>query len=72
MYRGLDDENLYHWWIVDKNGNIIDPTSEQYTMLGKKPPYEKGEKKSMLGFEYKKRVKILYDRVMSELNQQSM
>jgi hypothetical protein len=67
MHRGLDDENLYHWWIVDKNGNIIDPTSEQYTLLGKVPPYDKGEKAGLLGFDYKKRVLALLERIKKDL-----
>ena len=68
MYRALDDENLYHWWVVDKHGKIIDTTSEQYTWLGRVPPYAHGEKKSMLGFEYRKRVNILYEKVALELS----
>jgi len=67
MHRGLDDENLYHWWIVDKNGNIIDPTSEQYTLLGKVPPYDKGEKAGLLGFDYKKRVLALLEKIKKDL-----
>lgn len=67
MHRGLDDENLYHWWILDKNGNIIDPTSEQYTLLGKVPPYDKGEKAGLLGFDYKKRVLALLERIKKDL-----
>ena len=67
MYRALDDENLYHWWIVDKNGKIIDPTSEQYTLLGRIPPYDKGEKAGLLGFDYKKRVLALLERVKNDL-----
>jgi hypothetical protein len=68
MYRALDDEGLYHWWTVDKSGKIIDPTSEQYTLLGKIPPYDKGQKAALLGFDYKKRVFTLLDRVKSDLN----
>lgn len=68
MHRALDDENLYHWWIVDKNGKIIDPTSEQYTILGRIAPYDKGEKAGLLGFDYKKRVLTLLDRVKNDLN----
>ena len=68
MHRALDDENLYHWWIVDKNGKIIDPTSEQYTLLGRIPPYDKGEKAGLLGFDYKKRVLTLLDRIKNDLN----
>lgn len=68
MYRALDDEALYHWWIVDKNGKIIDPTSEQYTLLGRIPPYSSGSKASLLGFDYRKRVNILLDRVVSDID----
>ncbi len=68
MYRALDDEGIYHWWIVDKNGKIIDPTSEQYTLLGRVAPYTEGCKAGLLGFAYKKRVFTLLDRVKSDLN----
>lgn len=67
MYRALDDEGIYHWWVVDKNGKIIDPTSEQYTLLGRVPPYANGQKSGMLGFAYKKRVLTLLGRVQSDL-----
>ena len=67
MHRGFDGE-IYHWWVVDKNGNIIDLTSEQYTSIGTVPPYEQGEKSGMLGFGYKTRVLVLLDKVTSELN----
>ena len=67
MHRGFDGQ-IYHWWVVDKNGNIIDLTSEQYTSIGKVPPYEQGEKSGMLGFGYKTRVLVLLDKVTSELN----
>jgi len=65
-YRGLDDEGIWHWWNVDLNGVLIDLTSEQYTSKGRIPPYINGEKSGMLGFEYKKRVLRLYERVMSD------
>jgi hypothetical protein len=66
MYRGFDGE-IYHWWVQDAKGNIIDLTSEQYTSLGKTPPYDVGEKAGMLGFDYRKRVDILLERVSSKL-----
>jgi hypothetical protein len=65
LFRNKDDEGLYHWWVVDNMGKIIDPTAEQYTLLNRTPPYEGGVKKSILGFEYRKRVNILVDRVIS-------
>jgi hypothetical protein len=67
MHRALDDEGIYHWWVVDKNGKIVDPTSEQYTLLGRVPPYDNGQKSGMLGFQYKKRVLTLLGRVQSDL-----
>lgn len=67
MYRGLDDEGIYHWWVQDKDGTIIDLTSDQYYSTGRKPPYDKGEKAGMLGFDYRKRVNTLFERVNSIL-----
>ena len=37
LYRGFDGE-IYHWWVQDKSGKIIDLTLEQYTSIGKIPP----------------------------------
>lgn len=67
MYRALDEEGLYHWWIIDKNGKLIDPTSEQYFLLNRIPPYANGTKAGLLGFDYKKRVLILLERVKEDL-----
>lgn len=67
LYRALDDENLFHWWIMDKNGITIDLTVEQYILLNRTPPYANGTKAGLLGFEYKKRVLTLLDRVRKEL-----
>lgn len=66
MYRGLDDEGIWHWWCLDKNNVRIDLTSAQYTDFGRNPPYAEGQKSGMLGFEYRKRVLRLYDRVMND------
>lgn len=71
MYRAFDGE-IYHWWVQDKTGKIIDLTSEQYTSVGKLPPYDKAEKAGLLGFEYKRRVLKLYDRVISKLNEKKL
>lgn len=67
MYRGFDGE-IYHWWVQDKAGKIIDLTADQYYSKGKIPPYDKAEKAGLLGFEYKKRVNELYRRVTIELS----
>ena len=67
LYRALDYRNIWHWWCVDNDNNIIDLTKEQYTSIRKKPPYEIGQKSSMLGFAYRTRVLELCDRVDKEL-----
>lgn len=68
MHRALDDEGIYHWWIVDKNGKLIDPTSEQYFLLNRIPPYNNGTKAGLLGFAYKQRVLTLLERVRKDLD----
>lgn len=66
MYRALDTEGIWHWWIIDRDNVLIDLTVEQYTSVGRVPPHAEGVKASLLGFEYKKRVLRLCDRVMTE------
>lgn len=67
LYRALDDEGIYHWWAVDLNGKLIDLTSEQYTSTGRTPPHGAGTKSSILGFDYRKRVNRLLEKVTNEL-----
>jgi hypothetical protein len=67
MYRGFDGE-IYHWWVQDKAGKIIDLTADQYYSKNRVPPYDKAEKAGLLGFEYKKRVLELFRRVTIELS----
>lgn len=41
--RGKDPDGITHWWLQNKKtGEILDPTHEQYTSIGKSPPYESG------------------------------
>ena len=68
LWRGLDDEGIWHWWAVDLEGKLIDVTADQYTSQGRKPPYDVGEKSSMLGFDYRTRVLTLLDKVSKELS----
>lgn len=67
LYRGHDGE-IYHWWAVDKDGVRIDLTADQYYSVEKTPPYDVGEKSSILGFDYRKRVLKLLDKVTKELS----
>jgi hypothetical protein len=67
LYRALDDEGIWHWWAIDKEGELIDLTDDQYYSQNRIPPYDRGEKASMLGFDYRKRVLKLLDLVTNEL-----
>lgn len=67
LYRALDYREIWHWWTVDNDNIIIDLTREQYTSIGKVPPYEHGTKSSMLGFAYRTRTLELFDRVNREI-----
>lgn len=68
LWRGLDDEGIWHWWVVDLNGKLIDITADQYTSQGRVPPYDNGQKSSMLGFDYRIRTLSLLGRVTEELS----
>jgi len=68
LYRAQDQQEIWHWWVVDNNGKLIDLTSKQYTDWNKEPPYENGQKASMLGFGYRTRVLELLERVKEELD----
>ena len=68
LYRALDEEDIWHWWCVDKDGKRIDLTSEQYYGYERVPPYDRGEKASILGWGYKKRVHELLERVEKVLD----
>jgi len=67
LYRALDDEGIYHWWAVDKEGHLIDLTVDQYYSTGRKPPHESGVKSGMLGFGYRVKVLTLLDKVLKQL-----
>ena len=67
LYRGLDEEGIWHWWAVTKEGKKIDLTADQYYSQGRVPPYVSGTKASMLGFDYRKRVYKLMELVKEKL-----
>lgn len=48
VYCGKDDENITHWWLQDALGNKFDATADQYTDLGKQPPYHRGKKSAFM------------------------
>lgn len=67
LYRALDDQDIWHWWAVTKEGNRIDITADQYYSENRVPPYNTGTKASMLGFGYRLRVLKLLEVAKADL-----
>lgn len=40
LQRAKDDDGIIHYWLLSPSGEIIDPTVEQYTDLGRSLPYK--------------------------------
>jgi len=55
--RARDDENITHWWLENEEGEILDPTHEQYTEQEKTPPYAHGRRGGFLTKEPSKRAR---------------
>ena len=82
LYRAQDDEGIWHWWVQDNDGNIIDLSASQDTDRNLQAPYDRGRrhsimgwrdggpKKGVWGYSYAKRVKILYDSVLLAIQSQ--
>jgi hypothetical protein len=63
----VDGERCTHWWIVNKDGDILDPTAKQFTGT---PPYHLGKGTGFQGIRYNdygpvpsKRARILLNRL---------
>lgn len=67
MYRAMDNDGIWHWWVQDRDGNVLDLTAAQYPKSKVGKLYKKGKKEGMLGYSYKKRVMVLIQRVRDEL-----
>ena len=39
--KAIDELQIKHYWLESPSGEIIDPTAEQYTSLGRSLPYDK-------------------------------
>lgn len=67
MYRALDDNGIWHWWIQDHEGQIIDLTASQYPKAVVKRLYRRGAKAGLLPFNYRQRVKTVLSSVCNDL-----
>lgn len=68
LYRALDKKNIWHWWVQDRTGEIIDLTRSQYSETAVRQLHRKGEKAGLLGFNYKINVMTVLNRVRKDLD----
>ena len=67
LYRTMDCNKQYHWWVETKDGRVIDLTAQQYELKGLPVPsrseaYKFREKQSYMKYaSYKRRSQELMD-----------
>lgn len=61
-------QKMTHWWLKDKEGNIIDPTAEQFYAINKNPPYELGKGTGFLTKQPSKRAQEIIHRYLMAMN----
>ena len=57
----------YHWWLQDKEGNIIDLTEEQYILNGIHNCRDGGKKKGPLGLSYGVKTRNIASIILKEV-----
>lgn len=70
-----DGEAHTHWWIKSHDGQILDPTAEQFYAMGKEPPYDQGKKVDFLTKEPSKKTITIINRLIdtsAELTNKTM
>jgi hypothetical protein len=66
-FRGVDENGISHWWLQNNIGDIIDPTSEQYTSIGKTPPYSMGKSATYMTADPSNRAKVVINKVNNNM-----
>lgn len=64
------DGNETHWWLQAPDGQIIDPTKEQYTSLRIDPPYQNGKGCGFLTKAPSKRASIIMAKAFKILDEE--
>ena len=47
-FQAKDENNISHWWLQNDVNEIIDITSDQYTSVGRLPPYINGRPRQFM------------------------
>lgn len=65
--RARDEKEVTHWWLENEQGDILDPTSVQYTSQGLTPPYSFGKRGGFLTRLPSKRANKILQRIGVEV-----
>lgn len=64
LMRAVDDLDVTHYWVCSPDGEVLDPTADQYQNLPYDPPYPTGKRTGYRG-NLRKHLPIL-NRMLSE------
>lgn len=56
---------MTHWWLKDSQGNILDPTADQFYAVNSKPPYHLGKGAGFLTKHPSKRATTIIERIVN-------
>lgn len=59
-------QKMTHWWLKNKQGEIIDPTADQFYAVGATPPYEAGHAAGFLTKAPSKRAQEIIKRLTGD------
>ena len=62
LQKAIDNDDITHYWLINKNNEIIDPTKEQYTDLNRELPYH-NKKDHRASYRKTKAVKYLLGKI---------
>jgi hypothetical protein len=65
-FRGIDDGDVAHYWVMNADDDALDPAADQYDCLPFAPPYATGKSTGFHG-NLRKQLPLL-DRMRASLN----
>ena len=65
--KGIDEDEISHYWLQGPTGEIIDPTHEQYTDLNRTAPYQNPEPRA--SYRKTNAAKSIIDNVSQKLKE---
>ncbi len=60
---GKSDNGTTHWWLIDEDNKILDPTATQFFYKNLIPPYNNGKGNGFLTKKPSKRAQTIIDRI---------